>query len=117
MEILTSYLEQIEELATKENVSDTLRTLISKASKLAAGNTNGQFNSNKKEFQYAAYRPLFHRPPVGEACAVRGSFVVWGHVRGLGGMHGLGCVRGPRGCVHGPGALLEGTNPPPPVDG
>ena len=50
MEILTNYLEQIEELATKENVSDTLRTLISKASKLAAGKTNGEFNSNYNIF-------------------------------------------------------------------
>ena len=37
MEILTSYLDQIEKLAIKEDVSDTLRTLISKASKLASG--------------------------------------------------------------------------------
>ena len=50
MEILTNYLEQIEELATKENVSDTLRTLIAKASKLAAGKTNDEFNSNYNIF-------------------------------------------------------------------
>ena len=50
MEILTSYLEQIKELATKENVSDPLRTLISKASKLAASRENGDFNSNYNIF-------------------------------------------------------------------
>ena len=45
MEILTSYLEQIDKLAIKEDVSDTLRTHISKASKLASGRNNEELNN------------------------------------------------------------------------
>ena len=53
MEILTSYLEQMEKLATKEDASETLRTLISKASKLAAGGNNDEFNKILQNFNSA----------------------------------------------------------------
>ena len=42
MEILTSYLQQIEKLAAKEEISEPLKTVITKASRLASGKTKFQ---------------------------------------------------------------------------